>query len=230
MWQVVGFLLLLGCGQAQCPAFACAPPGVDLGANVCQTEVNGNFWLSLCPGFNASYGCMPNEIPNANLICGDFQSPWPPKAFPGEPCSNSTDCWSNVLCVQGTCVGLDVGSACDEDQECDVGMFCSQVIGTGGKCAYQLQVNGTCYSDFQCDNNLGCNGIGIQNLGTCTPYFSIPNDSPVQNCVDNGGEGISYLCMSGSCSPTTPGVDGPGICITALTVRLQFSAILGANV
>lgn len=223
MWQVIGLLLLLGFGQAQCPAFACAPPGYDLGENICQAEVNGNFWLSLCPGFDADYGCVPNETPNANLVCGTFEFPEPPKAFPGMPCTNSTDCWNNVLCVQGKCMGLDVGSACAEDQECDVGMYCEETVGTGGKCAYQLQIGDACYSDFQCDNNLGCNGISIQNMGTCLPYFNITNGHPVENCVDNGGEGISRLCVSGACVPTTPGVDGPGTCVAPFTSKAPVS-------
>jgi len=184
--------------------------------------------MSLCPGFNATYGCVPNEAPNTNLVCGNLEFPAPPKALPGEPCELNTDCWNNVLCVEGACVGLDGGSECAEDQECDVGMYCSEVVGTSGKCAYQLQVGDPCYADFQCANNLGCNG-NIQNMGTCIPYFNITNGLPVENCVDDGGEGISRLCVSGACIPTTLGVDGPGICVAAFTSLAPVSCLSGGQ-
>ena len=221
MWQVLGLLCLLslGSGQTQCPAFACAPPGIDLGENVCQAQVNGNFWMSLCPGFSATYGCVPNESPLANLTCGALPSPAVPKAVPGEPCTDNTDCWNSVSCISGMCVGLDENSECAEDQECDVGMFCQETLGTGGKCTYQLQIGDPCYSDFQCANNLGCNGTSVLNMSTCIPYYNLTNGSPVGNCEDNAGEGISRLCESGACNLITIGEDGSGICIAALTSK-----------
>lgn len=61
---------------------------------MCQTEVDGNFWMSLCPGFNATYGCVPNEVPGLSLTCGNLPTEIAPLRIPGEPCSENTDCWS----------------------------------------------------------------------------------------------------------------------------------------
>ena len=134
--------------------------------------------MSLCPGFNATYGCAPNKVPGLDLTCGSLTAAITPLGIPGEPCSNNTDCWSDVVCINGICVGRDEGSECSEDQECDVNMFCNMQLGQIGKCAYQLSENYTCYSDFQCANSLGCNGFDFMNPGICTPYYSLPNGSP----------------------------------------------------
>ena len=218
MWQVLGLLLLAGVSQAQCPAYACAPPGIDLGDGVCQAEVNDNFWMSLCPGFNSSYGCIVSEIPNTNWTCGTLPIPQAPLAYPGEPCKVDDDCVNSVICVGGVCFGSDVLSKCGANEDCDVGLYCNETIGVNGYCVYQQTDGEECENDYQCLNNLGCNGFA-GSPGVCVPYYNLTNGHAVNNCYDDGGEGISKLCVSGACMLTTPGVNGPGTCVAAYTSK-----------
>lgn len=92
-------------------------------------------------------------------------------------------------------------------------------------CEFQLSENDTCYSDFQCANNLGCNGLDIMSPGICTPYYSLPNGSPVQACIDNAGEGVSRLCTSGACILAVPGINGSGVCAPAFRSNAPISCV-----
>lgn len=117
--------------------------------------------------------------------------------YPGEsPCWDDGNCVSGT-CVDYTCTGLKLGSACDFTYQCEPGLGC----------IYNEQQNKTfcddlirpnkegCVTDFDCVNNAGCDYDSINQIGMCRPYFSIKPGALILKCEDS----FSLLCESLQC-------------------------------
>jgi hypothetical protein len=99
------------------------------------------------------------------------------KAYPGVYCESNSDC---ILgnCNSTKCVAKNAGESCNKS-ECDFGLYCE------GNCTALKFENMTCFSDSECNRNLGC----FQ--GSCRKYFSFEDNTNVFNEKNN------FLCKSG---------------------------------
>ena len=85
----------------------------------------------------------------------------PPKAYPGEYCNSDKDCFKSK-CKEGICKGKGVKEACEEDYECDAGLFCFK-----RECQHLLSKGDDCDGTKKCKVNLICN------KNKCTEYGSL---------------------------------------------------------
>jgi hypothetical protein len=139
---------------------------------VCPTQNTQTY----CNWTSTTFGSMAKclDIPPANLI------------LPGEPCTKNAECQSTT-CVNDICIGRQLGQSCDNDTDCDVGLFCSSI----GFCIPQQQVGQNCSRDVECSNNCACS------LGTCVYYYSFDNFLPANNSVVCA----SGYVFNGTCFP-----------------------------
>lgn len=91
-----------------------------------------------------------------------------PMRLPGEFCTENGDCRSN-LCEGPNggkkCKGKDDKDGCNNDEDCNYGLYCAT-----NKCTAVKKLDADCKAGEKCDAGLVCN------LGKCTPIFSIPNE------------------------------------------------------
>lgn len=139
--------------------------------------------------------------------------------FPGDICTNSTDCFGESDCSGGVCQANNP-SSCSVTQECNPGTFCqfgscTPVFGAGEQC--QVDMLGACGFGGSCELD------PTTGLSVCVRYFSVPNGKEVSdnqfNLCESGNvlvdEGTftsaKYWCMPGDKSiylPTTPKNEG----------------------
>ena len=106
-------------------------------------------------------------------------------AFPGEPCSQDSDCELD-LCLGSVCFGGVLNEACESNLECNPGLRCHL-----GKCSTLQRSGSSCESDYDCIPSHGCNNR------VCTEYFSLTAGAIVSDC--NNGDQTSLFCAESSC-------------------------------
>ena len=47
-----------------------------------------------------------------------------PTKLPGSSCKEGNECHSLICLENQKCAGNEEGSACDQDKDCDVGLYC----------------------------------------------------------------------------------------------------------
>mmetsp|Transcript_28047 Transcript_28047/g.27734 ORF Transcript_28047/g.27734 Transcript_28047/m.27734 type:complete len:336 (+) Transcript_28047:78-1085(+) len=164
----------------------CTSAEVPLDAGQCVYYNNSQYSLSPCEDQRISY-CNPQAHPE-NVSCTiPPQSPTVNIAYPGEPCQFDINCVQSI-CLKGICKGLPINSACTQDAQCDVGLFCFS-----SKCSPQIAIGQPgCTKDSQCVNNAGCN----IDTGTCVAYLSFPPGTILSSCTNN----YNPLCSSQACA------------------------------
>jgi hypothetical protein len=144
----------------------------DLTMNLTLTiDVCTDPFFSYCPPLDYNVSCqLPPQEPYIDI------------AYVGEFCNFDENCVSSI-CVDHVCEGLDFGTVCSNDFQCEVGLYCD------GTCRSLKGVLGSCTRDEQCKNNLACVN------GFCDYYFSVAAYENVPVCKDQ----INYQCTSGGC-------------------------------
>ena len=199
------------------PMFQCAPETLqwknDLGCiklDPSSTDTKLLYDIRLCSDFVNTY-CPATNLPTTQgveVLCTtppskEIEVKDAANTLPGDPCTTDIQCLSGT-CTMGYCVGAAVGTACDEDSDCNPGNFCDA---TTNECSALLTQGEGCDRDEMCQMNMGCN------LGLCTPYFSVADtaeSNTVSDCGNNdypnfplsGSAGIQFsvFCMSGVCN------------------------------
>ena len=169
----IGFLLsaLPADLSSLCASYLCA----DV-TNGCMTDPQDDLvQVSACP--EHSYCSSEGQ-------CESFQTKYAPTvAYVGEICTASVPC-EDSICVHGRCEGRAEGEPCTRHTECEAGLYCGFI------CRRLIEPGEVgCRDDFDCDAAAGCNS------GICTPYFSLPPGTHLDNCPSFQ----SPLCSSGLC-------------------------------
>ena len=188
-------------GDLSCPAYLCY--GTAFPGSVCSAYNQGNNTVELNKCARGDICSVPSEL-FTNGTCVEASSQ--PTLYAGESCDGPNQCIESS-CVQNVCVGTASGKPCVQTIQCDIGLFCSPL----NLCEPLLGVGSYCFYDSDCQLNSGCNPYK-QGVGVCTPYFSLPNNSPVA-CSATGYE---PLCQSAMCLQT-PGLP-VGTCIPAASI------------
>ena len=165
------FLLVsLVLAQYKCPKFKCGLDGELTADELCAKRVvNGAdilFQLRVCTN-KLTQGCSFAFASNTSSCANN--GPVQRTLLPGEPCQLAENCFSNI-CLNGTCVGFELGYSCRTDAECKTGTYCSG----GGRCE-ALAGEGVVCSASRCMNHLACAS------GKCVKIGSLP----VGNSSDN---------------------------------------------
>ena len=145
-------------------------------------KFSSNFSAQKC---SDSYICnvsFDNLTNNTNNTFSCVQAPSViNNRYPGEKCDE------NNKCIRGKCNlicnGSAFGGSCNDHGDCNVGLFCNN-----SKCAYQVSKSGTCKSDYECLNSLGCDN------GICNDWYSKNLSSEVNTTFTSNPE---KLCKSG---------------------------------
>ena len=110
-------------------------------------------------------------------------SDWlPTTKYPGEICTQSSDCLSGHCSSSGRCVGLPQGQPCSLHGDCDVGLVC--IGGVSKFCIQQMTEGGRCTQDADCVNSCLCYNA------KCSRYLSLLSGSVI-------GDSTAFLCASG---------------------------------
>ena len=108
--------------------------------------------------------------------------------YPGDYCYYASDCYFTNDCVNNLCKGFPNNSSCNNDLDCDLGLFCES-----NYCKTQITVSSKgCLNDYDCVNNAACliKNSSDSSQNQCTQYFSLVNGAYI-------GESNSWLCTSG---------------------------------
>lgn len=181
-------LIIISTLENTCPTYTCDQA---LGTQDCSsmTIKNGiaKYRLKEC-----------NETSQCDLLYGETNDkctkiPTMQTKYPGEWCQLDSQCTSNLCKGKGNetfCVGRVVDEVCQDDMECDAGLFCNRTSHLCAKVANKGQT---------CNENLLCNAYTVCNKGTCVLKGSLLNG-------DNSTSGAackSQHLRNGKCS------DGP---------------------
>jgi len=158
------------------------------------------------------------SLSDGNIVKGCFNNVCGYQYFPGDTCSNNSNCAYGLNC-NTTCQGLGIGSVCTSANQCAFGLYCGGTCQNttganstcilsatcapgyaciGGKCqtAFTQTAGGKCIDDITCSSGLSC-----ASNGTCvTPQTSYTTCSNTTDCLANS------IC---TCNPDT----GNGICM-----------------
>ena len=162
--------------QFKCPTFK----GEELPPGICASKTSPGV-----TGYNWVFQkCLENQTCNFDPTkdtssCINKQNVT--NLLPGENCTTNSSCYSGN-CLNNTRIGKNETSLCVNDDECNVGLYCTGLAGK--KLCSPLVENGKtclksvdkCYGNSACFNN------------TCTPFQSLP----IGNISDN-----YLLCSSG---------------------------------
>jgi len=182
------FLALLPAALGlSCYKYQCS----NLDGNTCISYANNTYSIDPCSSSNEY---CPLTAPGSTepSTCTKLTPTTGSKSYPGEPCSNSTDC------VYGNCTAHECfngNTTCTLDTQCNPGHYCSN-----GLCTTQLAVNATgCTSETSCVNNAFCDFNQTQSK--CIAYYTLPALTPVAYCKAS----INPACQSGYCASDTTG-------------------------
>lgn len=189
-----------------CPEYKCHEQGIDYG-NTCMHPSEGNFLLQICQSKSAPH-CQVDSDFSQNFTCVAEPRPQKEVAYPGEFCKHDSDCVSGA-CIFSRCSASSLGEKCSYQRDCNVGLYCSN----DKVCKAQKTEGMDCGSDYECQNNLGCDRTFFTE-GKCVKYFSVQNFDNVGLCLSTSGGGISNLCQEGSCDVVDI-AKGTGSCISA---------------
>ena len=150
------FLLVCAYADLGCDTFKCDN---SLGAETClKRGTNGSYLLKSC---SKGKSCQINENLNEGT-CVEYI----PSKYPGEYCTNNTECLSGNCTSKKVCRGLNENLECDNDHKCDYGLYCHRKDGKG-KCTAVIKHSKNCTLENRCDAGLVCN------KGTCVVIGSI---------------------------------------------------------
>lgn len=97
--------------------------------------------------------------------------------LPGDACQKNEDCLY-ASCIDSVCKGKLLGVECENHNDCDPGLYCSEE----GKCENQKEFDNYCADTYECVNNCTCN------MNRCTFYYSVKSGLGADN---------SAACLSG---------------------------------
>ncbi len=162
----------------------------------------------------ATQGAQCQSPAGGGNTCTDYTCRAPVAA--GQMCTNGAFCRPQDHCVsrfQGAdisfCATGEAGQACDNDGDCDIGLFCNGGTNNqtaAGICTLAKQAGSTCKTDEECQGELACVGnFGAVN-GICRDVRQ-----PNAVCDTNN---FTYSCH-GNQLCETPGANMTGTCKTA---------------
>ena len=173
-------LAVLCANSGECAKYVCSKEFSTDTACAKQSFDNGAV-IKLRKCSDESKVCDIKEVEDEEGLCSASYST--PKFFPGEYCRADSECYS-LKCHNNTCVGHSLGGSCQEDVECDSGLYCAQ-----GQCVSALGAGKTCSEEIKCKANLVCDA------GTCVLIGSKKDgeDSSMQ------GACASFFASNGKC-------------------------------
>lgn len=180
----------------ECKSFQCRLPDQSFTLDTCifwDQDSNGYF-LQEC-GFAAPYcpTLSPSDPSNSTCLALPETNI---NVWPGEKCHADSDCneFAEDGCKNGVCQGTREGDSCNSTDYCHPGLYCNKI----DLCKPLLSDgNSGCESDYDCENNLGCDIDKNNELtGICRPYFSILPHEQVRSCTNNQNS----LCSSSMCA------------------------------
>lgn len=212
-----------------CPSWSCAESGYSMATNCLEyLEGKNAVFLTSCSSGLALYGASNTTYCNTGSFYNDIYqtvqcgaSPSVIGLTPGSTCYNNTECYSGN-CTSKVCVGTKDGKTCTQNQDCDVGLYCtpSQV------CSPLIAVGQSgCYSDYECALSASCNIIDATAPGKCQQLFSLTDGVTVPCFYTNGN---STLCASGACIIDDP-VTMQGHCTTVPMLKASFPSTCTSN-
>jgi hypothetical protein len=125
-----------------------------------------------------------------------------------QTCTEGTDCRSGT-CKEKKCVAKAVDTQCNENENCQDGLFCDKTK-ANPVCIAQKDKT-ACASDFECLNSQGCN------KGICTLFFSIANGQLADRPI---------FCASGDFDGD---LGNPGKCMTSTLDQPSKECVLGTT-
>ncbi|CAG9314388.1 unnamed protein product [Blepharisma stoltei] len=197
-----------------CPLYSCKPDTVPFGdSSVCLQVFGSNYYTRKC---SSGYTCDISGVNNGRAYCIYDNGNTPELRYNGEVCTYDSDCMSSS-CVDNVCKRSQEGDVCASDTDCNAGQFCFyNKTSTENYCVPQLKSGQTgCTNDNQCESTCGCRimSIASSTKNTCTPYFSLPNYTPIMGCPSTGL--TKLICTSGYCWGNTT----TSMCIPAPTTK-----------
>jgi hypothetical protein len=168
----------------QCPSYSCKLSSQQFSMQQCIFSNSSSLWLNPCSNPLLSY-CPPSSK-NSTCLPPPVSNP-AAASFPGEPCSQDSDCVAG-MCYQSRCNSQTFMGQCTSNADCNPGFYCNQAQSV---CLFQLEINQTgCSSDFDCVNGAGCN------FNVCVPYLTLLAGSPISQCTGN----VNWLCGNLTCA------------------------------
>lgn len=164
-----------------CADYSCSIVPLNF-ASQCIEKVGYTYTLGTCneeyysycpPSYTDSFCQLPPVPSDINI------------AVPGEPCEFDRNCL-NSICQQSFCKGYPMGLMCNQDTQCDVGLYCDSI---NNYCTAQVSAGNACSRDEECTNSCGCFN------GNCKNYFTLVSGTVLETCIN----GRNLLCLSGAC-------------------------------
>mmetsp|Transcript_12692 Transcript_12692/g.12803 ORF Transcript_12692/g.12803 Transcript_12692/m.12803 type:complete len:396 (+) Transcript_12692:3-1190(+) len=204
----------LGSNAAGCSMYRCKKSSQIFSSNVCNWY-DKNYDIYYIQPCLESQTCTAGAKTGANYTCETTPAS-KLNAYPGEKCSQASDCLYSTGCTNGICVGTALGAACTTSAQCVPGSSCQKVAGTS-VCTALIEVGGTnCANDYDCAYNAGCDIISTTTTtnNKCVKYLSLTPGSQVQegSCVGN----YTNLCSSGYCAKSGTGATATYLCTDEL--------------
>lgn len=137
---------------------------------------------------DSGYECVGNL--GGNFTCSVETTE---KAYPGELCSQASDCDSNV-CTAGFCIGKAIDQACSDDEDCAPGSYCATE--STNLCSTLKPTGSACLRDEECAYGDFCKINPGSEAGKCTAYFSTASGTAINECRS---EYIDWQCSTAFC-------------------------------
>ena len=146
----------------------------------CMRRYNDTVMVYNYKACSAQDVCIVDSLFNGICLLGGDT---PQKiAYPGEPCTNHSECpFGPQTCdsESGQCQGFNIGSRCKISPDCNPEMYCQK-----GRCINTLKIGDNCDETHACGHNAFCYfedpffGIGV-----CIKYMSLPVGQPAAKRV-----------------------------------------------
>jgi len=180
----------------QCQVKRCAVTGTEFQQGQCinfhkNNKTSVEYYEIDHRKCNSTIEFCPHSFENKDINCApkpaDLES-----GIDGTPCTEDNGCYSKACDkTTGKCLGKKQGITCQQVRECAIGFYCQN----NTVCQPQVAAKGSCNSDLDCQNNLGC----FQ--GFCVPYLSLDDGTTVD--VLDYRLCKSYKVRDGQCVSTT---------------------------
>lgn len=139
---------------------------------------------------DSGYECLGN--PKSDYTCSVKTTE---KAYPGEICSQASDCDSNT-CTAGLCAGKAIDQPCTDDKGCAPGLYCATE--STNTCSLLKPSGSACFKDEECTYGTFCKISS--GSGRCTAYFTTDSGTAVDKCR---GELVDWQCSTAFCIEVT---------------------------
>ena len=178
-----------------CPQFDCGV--LPSGTCIQYIESENTNVVQPCPsGYSCPYS---STTPSQSVVCTLTPTDF---SYPGEPCSQSSDCNTN-LCQNSICIGIFENQPCNTTLQCAPGLYCyfSQTV-LSFICSPLIKTgNSGCLTNSDCEIVSYCNFTGVLATSICIGSFSLLPGVRISNCYN----GLNYLCQNLYC---TTNIDG----------------------